>query len=154
MKRWILLVGLGILLWRSAPSNAADVGKLLPVELLYIYKEGEMVVIETDNDLSGKGRNLEKALSNLYASASGTVFLDTADTVLVTNQTEPLIIQMKSVLRPSCNICLLKGKTDLKKAAEYLRTHRTDRTVLDLRNGKKELPCLISKEGRLLLNEG
>lgn len=151
MKRWLFFLFLSVLLWRAAPSSGADVGKLLPVELLLIYEENETVVIETDNALSGYGADWEAALADLHKSAPGTVFMDTADTLLLTEETAVLVPQLSEVLRPSCNVCLLSGEADLKAAAAYLRAHRTERTVLDCCNGKADLPKLISNGGRFYL---
>lgn len=154
MKKWYLLFLTGFLLWKTVPSTASDVGKLLPVELLYIDKEGETVVIQTDNELEGHGRTWEEAYRNLEGSASGEVFLDTANTLLVTERTEELIPALLEVLRPSCGVGRFSGGGDLKQTASYLRAHRVQTTILEYVNGETDLQQLIYKEGRLHLNGG
>ena len=140
MKRWILytLVAAGILLLPK--GQGVDIGKLIPAELIYIYKEQDRIVVETDTDNSGEGVTLEKALEDLHATASGTVFLDTVQYALVTEETKNLLPELESILRLSTNVVLATADVDLPKAAPYLTSHNPKVTLKDHLTQGKHLP--------------
>ena len=70
---YLLLLAAVLLL----PVQGTDVGKLLPVEVLQIYKEEDSVVLTTDVGASGVGATVDAAIENLKATAAGIIFLDT-----------------------------------------------------------------------------
>ena len=73
MKRWPILfaIAAAAILF---PANAADVGELLPVELIYIYREADQVCVATDTEAVGAGPDLNAAMEDLHATAPGAVF--------------------------------------------------------------------------------
>ncbi|MGN0977533.1 MAG: hypothetical protein ACI4PH_05705 [Faecousia sp.] len=148
MKRWpILAAALAALL--LVPSQTGDVGDLLPVELLYIYKENDRICLETDTGEAGEGDSLTAALTDLKATAPGEVFLDTADYLIVTKDTVPLLPQLTKVLRPATEVCL--GVNADTQAAAFLSAHKPGVTLKDCRLGGQALPTLIKTEERYRL---
>ena len=78
MKRivlYILLMTAALL----APVERADVGKLRPIETVSVYRENDWVVLRTDTDDVGIGTTAIQALKNMKDSASGIIYLDTAE---------------------------------------------------------------------------
>lgn len=146
MKRWILLAIAAAVVVSGPSAGGRDVARLLPVELLYIYRSGDQILVETDTGDLGTGGDLTAALEDLKASASAEIFLETADYLVVTEQTKDLIPQLWNILRPATEVCL--GIRANAKAAEFLTAHRPGVTLNDMRAGVTELPVLIQTEGR------
>ena len=68
------------------PSERSDVGKLIPVELVFIYKEDSTIVIETETGDKGNGNTVEEAITDLHQCAAGLIFLDTAQYLLISRE--------------------------------------------------------------------
>ena len=148
MKRWpIFAAALAVVL--LLPSRTKDVGDLLPMELLYIYKEDNRIHAETDTGEAGVGDTLAQALEDLKATAPGEVFLETADYLIVTKDTVPLLPQLTKVLRPATEVCL--GVNADTQAAAFLAAHKPGVTLQDCRSGGQALPTLIKTEERYRL---
>ena len=149
MKR-IVIYMLALISAILAPLEGTDVGKLRPAELVQLYREGDKVVIVTDTGDSGIGETASAALKNLEETASGVIFLDTADYVLVDESAESEVGAMRAYLKPSVRICSARRSIDLRKAAEHLSAHRPKIKLKDY-TGIKELEKLTVENGRLIL---
>jgi len=153
VKYWIWVPLAALLL--LSPFQGNDVGKLRPVELVTMRREGGGVVLETDTGDFGRGEDPLAALEDLKRSAPGALFLDTADYFLVTRETENLLPELWEVLRPAVEICVIPGETDLEAAVEYLRAHSPEVTLLQWRTQGKDLPELHTEGGEYrLVNNG
>lgn len=150
MKRWWMGLAVAVLLL-VPEGQGMDVGKLQPVELLYICKENEKTVVRADTDDFGTGNTLETALQDLHDTTAGVVYLDTVDYVLVTEQTKNLIPKFEEFLRPSVNLVLATGDVDAVTALDYLAIHKPGITLIDHMQGKKELPKLMTVGERYYL---
>lgn len=148
MKRWPI-VAAALVALLLLPSQNKDVGDLLPVELLYIYKENDRIRVETDTGEAGEGDGLTQALADLKATAPGEVFLETADYLIVTKDTLPLLPQLTRVLRPATEVCL--GINADTQATAFLSAHKPGVTLKDCRLGGQALPTLIKTEERYRL---
>lgn len=145
MKRWPILfaIAAAAILF---PANAADVGELLPVELIYIYREADQVCVATDTEAVGAGPDLNAAMEDLHATAPGAVFLDTADFLVLTPDTLTLLPELTNALRPATKVCVglnVHADADLTK---YLTAHPPYVTLGNLRSGKKNVPILQRRE--------
>ena len=120
MKRSLICIAV-LVLSLLVPEYRTDVGKLIPVNLIYIYEE-EGVVLETDTGNEGRGDTLEEAIRDLKETASGEIFLDTADYLLT--ESEDLALIMTEYLNGSVRVCITEESLDLEQAAEYLQVHR------------------------------
>ena len=86
MKRipiYIILIALVFI----APVRRVDVGTLEPVEIIAVSKERGMTVVRTDTDDVGIGKSIEQALEDLKQTATGVVYLDTAEFLLLAKPT-------------------------------------------------------------------
>lgn len=145
MKRWILYIATAALL--SATSfRGTDIAKLAPVEVVWLAEEDGQVLLMTDTEDVGRGADVQEALAEMKAAALGTVFLDTADYLIVETGAEKFLNQIAAALRPSCMVCRAKQVPDLKKAAEFLSAHEPDVTLRQWQNDGTELPLLEEEE--------
>ena len=152
MKQWIVYgLTLAVLLFPS--KQGTELGKLRPVELFYAYREGETLVLRTDTGDLGAGRNLRQAVSDLKRTSQGAVFLDSADYLIVTEETEALIPEFINKMRPSAEVCRTADDVDPEKAAEFLSSHPGNVTLQDLRAGERKLPQLRAGKGRYHLDQ-
>ena len=122
MKRIVLYIGILVLLL-AAPVESADIGKLLPVQVISIRKENGWVVLETDTEDIGMGGNAVQALRNLKDTASGIIYLDTAEYLLLTKDTQEDVEQLRSELKPDLRLCMCNKPVDLAETAKFLSVH-------------------------------
>lgn len=141
MRRWWIFAALVAVALTLIPSHATDVGELLPVELLYVDRKETGVRVETDTGETGYGENLMAALSDLKATAPGSVFLETADYLVVTREAADLLPQLRKILRPATRVCL--GVNADAGAAAYLSAHKPEVMLKDIRSAGKPLPVLV-----------
>lgn len=146
MKRWVIYGLVIALLLVLRPQEMKDVGQLLPVELLYIYKEGGYIRVETDDGTWGRGLTLQRAFDDLKETAPGSVFLETADYLMVTHTTAALLPELAERLRPATEVCI--GWRIEEQTLPFLQAHKPGVSLKDIRAGKKEIPVLIQKGGR------
>ena len=148
---FLLLIGLLAAL-SLKPGTASDVGKLEPVELLTVRHAAGMVVLTADTGAVGQGSTVEKAVADLYESARGTIFLDTAENLLLLGDSEDLVEPLSAALRPSCSLVRCIGEPD-KDAATFLATHGSNLTIQDYLAEKQPIPILETRGGRMHLVE-
>lgn len=151
MKRWILYIALVLL--SAIPFQGTDISKLAPVEVVWLAEEDGQVLLMTDTEDVGQGADVAEALSDMKAAAKGTIFLDTADYLIVENGAEGFLNQITDVLRPSCMVCRTKQVPDLKEAAEFLLAHEPDVTLRQWQNDGRELPLLKEAERSFVWDE-
>lgn len=128
-----------------------DVGKLSPVQVVKISPEKEGLRIVTDEGQCGWGRDVASAVEKMKATSSASVFLDTADYLLLEPGTEAWLPKLQQYLRPSCSVCYVSATVDPSEAATYLRFHQPNLTLAQYEAGQRELPTLIYNEGRMTL---
>ena len=151
MKRMVFY-SLLLLAAVMVPTETVELGALLPVQVVYLYEEADRVTIETDTENRGTGASVEKAIADLTESASGKMFLDTAEYLIVTEDTEHLINEVGAYLKGKTRLCIGTGKLDLGDAASYLNAHRP-KTQLKTWNREQKLQMLEQKNGRFRLKE-
>ena len=122
MKRIIIYIIVLIGVW-FAPVESANVGQLHPVELVMVTREGEGIVLTTDTGDVGQGTDGLSALENLKATAAGTVYLDTARFLLLTEGAEDAAQQLRQHLKQSVRVCMAEPDADLVTAAKFLSAH-------------------------------
>lgn len=154
MKRWlacgaVLLVA--VLLMKNENGPGVNIAKLEPAQVISAESKAGGVLLRTDVGHFGWGKDLAAAIGDMEASASGLVFLDTAEYLLVCPGAEKWVPELSKILRSSCRICLADDETDLRMAAEYLSAHPPGYTLSDWRKGNTELPVLYYLEERMYL---
>ena len=155
MKRWLLYcVAVGILWFTDTlPFQGTDVAKLAPVESVWLSSIDDMVYMETDTGDVGIGKDVPAALEDMKKKAYGTIFIETADYLIVEQGKEELLNQTFSVFRPSCMVCVSVEKPDLVSIAAFLSTHESNVTLRLLQAERTALPVLKQTQGRLELVE-
>ena len=121
MRKILYAVILGLLF--LAPLERADVAKLLPIQAVAVYLEGEEVVLETDAAYMGRGDSVEAALSKLKDTTPAVVYLDTAEYLLVTEDATFCIDQLRQVLKPSVKVCVCQAAGRVQETVKYLEIH-------------------------------
>lgn len=147
MKRWLVYI-LALVLLAAFPFSGTDVGKLAPVEVVWLAEQNGQIYLQTDTGDVGRGEDVRSALQNMTATAYGTIFLDTADYLIVKHGQEELLQQVYDVLRPSCMVCSAAKMPDMESVASFLAAHEPPVTLRLHRIGQNELPMLAGQEGR------
>ena len=136
MKKWLLLTAvlITVAILSHRPHPARDVAKLEPVQAVYIHREGTYLSIEADTGARGTGKTLTEAASHMKASASGEIFLDTAEFLLL-DAAVPITEEFHTLLRPTCTVTFTTTPPDLQAVSEFLSVHTPKRTLLELHIG-------------------
>ena len=116
---YILLLALSV----TMRPRSLDIGTLRPVQLVSMYREDEWIVIETDTDDQGRGGNVHEAIQNLKETTPGTIYLDTADFLIVRTDTENAISEIAQYLKKNVRVCRSTGGIIPIDAAKYLSAH-------------------------------
>ena len=151
MKRWRICLGVLAVLLLLPSGHRTDVGKLEPAEILYIYAEDGAAMAATDTGSVGMARDLSGAMRNLKESAAGTVFLDTVDYVLVTEETKELLRELEQDLRPGTKVVLTTGPLEFENLSRFLHIHNPKLRLCDYLAGQRELPKLMLAGERCFL---
>ena len=147
MKRWIFYIA-AVALFAATPSRDTDIASLAPVEVVWLTEENGQVYLETDTGDMGWGTDVRSALKDMKAAAPGSVFLETADYLIIEEGREDLLVQLFDVLRPSCKVCVARSMPDLEEAVPFLSAHEPQVTLRQYQVEKKGLPLLGEQEGR------
>lgn len=134
------------------PQEPVELGKLLPVETIYIYKEESRIVIETDTQDRGKGDTLSEAVADLENSAAGIIFLDTAEYLILDEEVRELLPKAGEYLKNSVRVCYAERGIDAEEATLFLSAHKPE-IKLGEWAASADLQTLSAKEGRYVLTE-
>lgn len=118
-----LLYGLILLSVFFAPVERVDVAQLLPIRAVSLSQQGTQLLLRTDTNHLGKGKNVQDALANLQENAPAVVYLDTAQFLLVDEAAVYCLDQLIGVLKPTVRVCVCPVPEDLSAAADYLEVH-------------------------------
>ena len=146
LKRWVIY--LILVLVASASFRGTDIAKLAPVEVVWLSESAGEVYLETDTGDSGKGNSVAAAYSNMKASAHRSIFLETADYLILQNGDEHLIAETFDLLRPSCMICTAQRIPDMESVASFLSAHKPNLVLRQYLVQQEVLPMLEEKDGR------
>lgn len=143
MKRIVLYcIILGALL--VVPVEKLDVGDLEPVQAVWVYQQEGQVVLETDTQDRGDGNTVEEALADLKTHCKGIIYLDTAQFLLVAEDTADRIPALTNHLKGKVKVCQWDGEGSVADAAKYMAAHKTGRTLKAWKQGEK-LPAIHLK---------
>ena len=148
MKRilYVLLIAAAMVI----PTEPQELGKLKAVEVVYVHRDDAGMVIETDTGDYGEGATIEEAIEDLKATTPGTVYLDTAEYLLLSEAEGVWVEQLRCYLKGNVRMCLYRGKVERKETAVYLRAHQPIQCLGTYQEGTK-LQTVVSKNGRLKL---
>ena len=159
MKRIVwLLLAVGLKMSGLLPFESNDVAKLAPVEALTVtVREGQVIL--DGGRCRGCGETWDEALEDLHHGAEGTVFLGTAEQVILSQEAVELLPQVVRCrqLRPAAAICICRGTLpEPEEAAAYLNAHDAGVTLRQVQAAMLQgrgiaLPMLENTEGGLRL---
>ena len=145
MRRIIVYLGiLTAVFWASDPGT--DIGMLIPVETVFIQKQGEEIVIQTDSGDTGAGATMKQAAEDLKEKADGVIYLDTADYLILNREAEVLLPQLQGNQKQEVALCEADEQIDVEKATPFLRAH-TPQLRLSVWSSGMTLPRLEEVEG-------
>ena len=128
------------------PTKATDVGKLQPVQTIAVYRDEDGYAVLTDTDDAGRGERVSSAIDNLKATTPATIYLDTAQYLIVDD--ESVIDSIRPHLKKSVKLCRFVGQPPMKTVSKFLSAHKVDITLADWRAGAN-LPVLDCTKDRL-----
>lgn len=134
-----------LLLFRGKAGK--DLGNLKPVQLVQVTTCNGKVRVRTDTGSMGQGITVAEAVTDLQNGADGTVFLETADFLLVTALTSRFLPELGDFLRPGTEIARITSYVDGETAAKYLTAHHPAVTLRQAKNNHK-MENLHFREGR------
>ena len=130
------------------PSEGVELGKMIPVETLYIqYKEGQ-IILQTDTEDVGTGATAQEAMADLEQTTAGRIFPDTTVFLLVDENAKYYIEAIEPYLKGNVRLCELNGDADLKAVGEYLHAHHPKMKLKQWRKGM-QLQALETENGRM-----
>lgn len=148
MKRWIGLLAAAAIAVVLPTGHGTDVAKLSPVEVVYIYMEEGKVCVQADTGDLGTGYSWQGALEDMQLTSSAEVFLETAEYILVTEQTRQWIPELAGIFRPSAKLLLVTGEVEVTDLLPFLRAQTMNGDLKDFLVGKTTLPKLMIALGR------
>lgn len=146
----LLLGALGLL-----PFRATDAAKLLPVKTVIVTRSGDSYTVDVGAGVRAVGRSLAEALERLREEVTGEIFLPTADQIVVTEPANGAVeaVAEETAFRPAAGIYLTpEAEPDPEALGEYLASHPSNTTLLDLRvalatDRVLRLPRILAAEG-------
>lgn len=126
-----------------APEAATDLNSLILEESLTVEYENREVVIKGET-LSGRGADWDTAMEHVYATAAGTVFLETTDRILIADDAMMCLsaILQDERLRPGTQLYIFKGERG-DALTEFAAAHESRATIAECGN----IPILIESGG-------
>ena len=109
----------------SSTQMRMDIGALKPIEAVWIGRENDHYLIETDTGDYGLGETLLQAVKHLKDTSGGEIYLDTATFVVTEKEVLEDLGELKDILQKDSYIIIEDGWTNLPNAAQFLRTHQT-----------------------------
>lgn len=106
-----------------APVTRVDIAKLQPVEAVALYLEDGLIAVQTDEGSIGRGETVDAAVADLKENAISIIYLDTARYLLVAQEAEAYVPQMREYLKKSVKQGAYFG-IGVKEEAQYLDAHR------------------------------
>lgn len=144
MKRILIycVIVAGVL---TIPVRRLDVGDLIPVQTVWLYRENDRIVLETDTKDKGTGTTLEEALENLEENCIGIIYLDTAEFLLVSENAVDQLMPIKAFLKGSVKVCRWDQSAGVEEAGKYMAAHKIGLPLRQCREDKEPPILKIEK---------
>lgn len=107
------------------PVERQDVADLEPIQAVWLSREEDTVMLETDTQDQGSGKTVSEALADMKQKSLGIIYLDTAQYLLVSENAREYIPDIAPYLKGSVRICLWDGAGEVADAARYMQSHKT-----------------------------
>lgn len=151
----VLLAAASVICMCMLPRTGADAAELLPAQVLVIARENGQITVESDNGASGTGATLPDALDSMGKSAAGTLFLDTAEHIVLLQSARELLpaAARQERFRPAAKLYLARMEAlDAEECVTYLQAHPGRLTLAEaraalLRAEEPEPAVLLQEKG-------
>ena len=126
--KWAILAAFALTVYFGLPFREYETGQLLPIKTLCAeYDGGVHIVSEV---AQGWGETWQEAVENLRNNASGDVFFDTAEHLVVTDL--KLAADAKVDLRASAQVYIVSKLPPMEGLHDYLKAHPSENTLEDV----------------------
>ena len=152
---WLLAAASAVCLC-MLPRTGTDAAKLLPAQVLVIGAGDGAITVEADNGAAGSGPTLAAALADMAECAEGTLFLDTAEHIVLLQSAGALLpaAAQQPQFRPAAKLYLARlPELHAAEAVEFLQAHPGTLTLALARaalgpaaagGGRRDEACRIS----------
>lgn len=147
--KWLLYLSILFGVW-MVPVRGTDVGKLIPVEVIAVSENQGTYIVRTDTGDMGQGRTLPDAFESLKEHASGVIYLDTAEFLMIEAGVQP--DALRPYLKDSINVCIAPEEIPLDGIADYLSVHRPDIKLKEAQDVDR-IPSITYENERYGMNE-
>ncbi len=132
--KWLLIGAALLTLLFGLPFREYNTEQLLPIQTVQVLHDRDGVTIVSEAG-SGKGDNWESAVADLRKNASGDVFFDTAEQLLLCADGKDLLPQLlqSGLLRPAAQVYRTGELYQAEGLSAYLAAHSSGVTIRDLR---------------------
>lgn len=145
-----LLVAASVISLCMLPRTGTDAAKLLPAQVLVIAQEEGQITVESDNGVSGSGATLPDALASMRENAEGTLFLDTAEHIVLLQSAQALLpaAARQRQFRPAAKLYLADMNVlAAEDCVDFLQAHPGSVTLADahaaLLRGEARSPAIL-----------
>lgn len=129
-----LLAAASVISLCMLPRTGTDAAKLLPAQVLVIAQEEGQITVESDNGVSGSGATLPDALASMRENAEGTIFLDTAEHIVLLQSAQALLpaAARQRQFRPAAKLYLADMNVlAAEDCVDFLQAHPGSVTLAD-----------------------
>ena len=142
-----LLAAASVICMCMLPRTGADAAELLPAQVLVIARENGQITVESDNGASGTGATLPDALDSMEKSAAGTLFLDTAEHIVLLQSARELLpaAARQERFRPAAKLYLARMEAlDAEMPdVKFCKLNVDDERDLAMEYGVQSIPMLL-----------
>lgn len=128
-----LFTALVLTLLFGLPFRTVDTQRLLPLLTIQVAREDGTVRLRSEAG-EGVGADWDAAVADLRAQASGEVFFDTAEHIVVCDRDLLPQILRSGVLRPAAQVYFADAFRDVEGLEAYLSAHPSGVTVAQLQS--------------------
>ena len=128
-----LFTALVLTLLLGLPFRAVDTQRLLPLLTIQVAREDGAVRLRSEAG-EGVGADWDAAVADLRAQASGEVFFDTAEHIVVCDRDLLPQLLCSGVLRPAAQVYFADAFRDVEGLEAYLSAHPSGVTVAQLQS--------------------
>lgn len=128
-----LFTALVLTLLFGLPFRTVDTQRLLPLLTIQVAREDGAVRLRSEAG-EGVGADWDAAVADLRAQASGEVFFDTAEHIVVCDRDLLPQILRSGVLRPAAQVYFADAFRDVEGLEAYLSAHPSGVTVAQLQS--------------------
>ena len=134
-----------------SPVQKTDVAQLRPIEVVYVCKDADAVILKTDTEDVGIGVDVISALEDMKRTSPAVIYLDTARYLVIGTGAQEDAKELQGILKGSVELCMAEGEPDLELVADYLPAHGKMPRFSEWNEGEN-LPVLRIENDRIKIS--